>query len=365
MTLAVSDVARALDERFPSWWAEPWDRVGLVVGDPASPATRAFVCLDADISAVREASRHGCDLLVTHHPPFLGDLSAVIASDPAGRVVVESCRLGVAIVSLHTNLDRAPEGWRALAEACGFVASAPLERAAEEADLVTVFVPERAEHQVVDAMAAAGAGRIGQYERCYFAAGGTGGFSPMPGASPVEGAGGPTLVPEVRIEMAAPPGLGPSVAHAARAAHPYEEPLITVTRVLRRRTNAALGAVAETDPTELRMLAQTVSAQLGVPVRAWGDPSAAIERIAFANGSGGALIPDAIASGAQALVTGEVRYHDAQRAVDAGLAVIEAGHDATEMPLVRVIAAATREVLGEDRVIVRDQHTNGWWVTLT
>lgn len=365
MTMRVSDVARALDALFPSRWAEPWDRVGLLIGDPDAAVSRAYVALDATVGTVREAADNGCELLVTHHPPFLGELTAVVAADPAGRVVVDSCRLGVAVISLHTNLDRSPQGWRALPQACGFDSARPLERTLEEADLVTVYAPERAEQAIVDAMAEAGAGRIGQYERCYFAATGIGGFAPLPGASPVEGGGDPAAVPEVRIEMVAPPGRGHAVADAARDAHPYEEPLITVTRIRRRRTHAALGALAETSRTTLEGLAAAVSSRLGVPVRAWGEPDSEVERIAFANGSGGALIADAIASGAQVLVTGEVRYHDAQRALDAGLAVVEAGHDATELPLVSVIASALRDVLGDERVVVRPGRTTGWWVTRT
>lgn len=365
MSIRVSDAARALDALFPSWWAEPWDRVGLLIGDPDAVVSRAYVALDATVETVREAADNGCELLVTHHPPFLGDLPRAVAADPVGRIVVESCRLGVAVVSLHTNLDRSPQGWRALPQACGFDSVTPLERSSEEADLVTVYAPERAEQTVVDAMAGAGAGRIGQYERCFFAATGIGGFAPLPGALPVEGGGGPASVPEVRIEMVAPPGRGHAVASVARDAHPYEEPLITVTRIHRPRAQAALGALAVTSPTTLGHLVERVSSSLGVAVRVWGDRNTRVERVAFANGSGGALIADAIASGAHALVTGEVRYHDAQRAVENGLAVVEAGHDATELPLVSVIAAALRDVLGDERVVVRPGRTTGWWVTRT
>jgi len=68
-----------------------------------------------------------------------------------------------------------------------------------------------------------------------------------------------------------------------------------------------------------------------------------------------------MAAGADVLFGGEVRYHDALDAVGNGLAIIEAGHDATEWPLVRVLADVTRTVLGESGVVEEPAHA-GWWI---
>jgi len=47
-----------------------------------------------------------------------------------------------------------------------------------------------------------------------------------------------------------------------------------------------------------------------------------------------------MAAGADALVCGEVRYHDALDAAESGLAIIEVGHDVSEWPLVEVLGRA-------------------------
>ncbi|MCX8007411.1 MAG: Nif3-like dinuclear metal center hexameric protein [Coriobacteriia bacterium] len=361
MSVRVSDVARLLEAKFPSWWAEPWDRVGLLIGDEDAAVDAALVTLDATIHAVRAAREQKCGLLVTHHPPYLGDLERVVAHETTGAIVVEACRLGVAVIAVHTNLDRSPEGAAALARACGFDDTRPLERSTEPGDLVTVYAPERAERAIVDAMAAAGAGRIGLYERCAFSTYGSGTFAPLPGAAPTDSTS--DAVPEVRIEMLAPPGRGPAVAQAARAVHPYEEPLITVSPIARQRAQAAYGAVAETAATTLASLAGSVARRLNAPARIWGPADRQVSRVAFANGSGGALIPDAIAAGAHALVLGEVRYHDAQRALDKGLCIVELGHDVSEVPLLEVIASTLAQVLGERNVVIDRPTSAGWWVT--
>jgi len=85
-----------------------------------------------------------------------------------------------------------------------------------------------------------------------------------------------------------------------------------------------------------------------------------VARIAVANGSAGSLIADALAS-ADALVAGEVRYHDALAAVAAGLGIVEAGHDVTEWPIVTVLADAVRRASSDSVPVTVEPPTAGWW----
>ena len=85
---------------------------------------------------------------------------------------------------------------------------------------------------------------------------------------------------------------------------------------------------------------------------------------ATASGSGGSMVADAIAAGAKVLLTGELRYHDALNALDAGLTVIEAGHDATEWPMVPVLAAAAALTPGMARGSVQVAERPTLWRTI-
>ncbi|HSQ22046.1 MAG TPA: Nif3-like dinuclear metal center hexameric protein, partial [Coriobacteriia bacterium] len=69
--MTIGALADALDGRFPCATAEPWDRVGLVVGERSRAVTGVLVTLDATAEAVARAHDAGGNLLVTHHPPFL------------------------------------------------------------------------------------------------------------------------------------------------------------------------------------------------------------------------------------------------------------------------------------------------------
>ena len=112
----------------------------------------------------------------------------------------------------------------------------------------------------------------------------------------------------------------------------------------------------------LGALAHVASRAFGVTARAWGDPGSAIARAATATGSAGSLIGDVLASGADALVAGEVRYHDALDAKEAGLGIIELGHDVSEWPLVGLLERVVTGVRGMDRALVHVlPATPGWW----
>jgi hypothetical protein len=94
---------------------------------------------------------------------------------------------------------------------------------------LVVFVPPDALDRVRDAVFAAGAGRIGEYERCSWYAAGTGTFLPLAGADPAVGeVGAEERVPELRLETVFPAGRRDDVVEALRRAHPYEEPAFDI-----------------------------------------------------------------------------------------------------------------------------------------
>ena len=89
------------------------------------------------------------------------------------------------------------------------------------------FVPAEALDDTRDAVFAAGAGRIGDYERCSWFTEGTGTFVAGEGAHPVVGegeSGREERVAELRVETVVPDDRVEAVVAALRAAHPYEEP---------------------------------------------------------------------------------------------------------------------------------------------
>ncbi len=86
------------------------------------------------------------------------------------------------------------------------------------------FVPEDALEATRDAVFAAGAGRIGEYERCSWFTPGTGTFLAGEGANPAIGEpGAERRTPELRVETVVPAERVAEIVAALREAHPYEE----------------------------------------------------------------------------------------------------------------------------------------------
>jgi hypothetical protein len=98
---------------------------------------------------------------------------------------------------------------------------------------LVVFVPAEALDRVRDALFDAGAGRIGDYERCSWYTDGTGTFRGGEGTQPAIGeAGREERVPELRLETVFRAEHREQVVEALRRAHPYEEPAFDVYELL-------------------------------------------------------------------------------------------------------------------------------------
>jgi len=98
---------------------------------------------------------------------------------------------------------------------------------------LVVFVPADALDAVRDALFAAGAGRIGNYERCSWYTEGTGTFFGGESADPTIGERGrEERVPELRLETVYPADREDEVVRALREAHPYEEPAFDLYALL-------------------------------------------------------------------------------------------------------------------------------------
>ena len=119
----VDDLCRALDAIAPPRLAEPWDNVGLLVGDRAAPLDRALLTIDLTRAVLDEALALGCAAVVAYHPVIFSPLKRVLADSLAYALV----RRGVAVYSPHTALDVAAGGTNdVLADAVGLTARSPL-----------------------------------------------------------------------------------------------------------------------------------------------------------------------------------------------------------------------------------------------
>jgi dinuclear metal center YbgI/SA1388 family protein len=346
----VADVTHWLEQFAPARLAEPWDNVGLLWGDPALPLQRVMTCLTVTPTTAAEAIHDDAGLIVSHHPILFREAKKIRADLPETGYLWTLARAGVAVASPHTAFDNTRNGINdLLCEQLGLVDVVALRAAvagAARSFKVVVFTPEPERDAVSSAAFQAGAGRIGAYEECSFAIPGEGTFFGTDSANPTIGERGRReTVRELRIEVVCPSTKLAAVLAAIRTSHSYEEPAIDVYP-LHELSAAESGSpgVARigrlVDATTLADLAAAVARTLGIAVvGVAGEPARRVERLAVACGAGDDFLKDAARAGADALLTGEARFHRGVEAEALGVGLLVAGHYATERPGVEHLAA--------------------------
>ena len=388
--MTVSDLCRAMEQIAPTWTAEEWDNVGLLAGDSAWPAQRILLTIDLTGPVLDEAVRRKTDVILAYHPPVFRPVKRMVIdrTDQAG-IAAEAVSRRIAIYSPHTALDAAPGGPNdLLAGLCGLTDVVPANAMAggvPQCKLV-VFVPAAQVNAVADAVFDAGAGRIGEYEKCSYRLHGEGTFFGTEATDPVVGKKGRLeQVEEIRLEIIFPKARLSDVIAAVRRSHPYEEPafdvypletppdgrigqgrigrfkkavtLASLSRLLARKTGAAnvltvfSKGLGRSEPTCLKPALlpdgapRASSGALGDTSRA--KPGALVRGVVWVGAAGRApfeMTGVSLGPG-DVVVTGEIRHHEALRYQRCGAAAIALGHWASERPVLAPLAARLKGLL--------------------
>lgn len=371
----LADVIAEIDKAYPPRLAESWDRVGLMVGDPADEVSRVAVAVDTTDEIVDDALAAGAQLLLVHHPPLLRATTTVATTDAKGRLVHKLIRGGCALMAAHTNADSARPGVNdALCQVLGLEPGAPLLPQLDGVDKWVFTCPTADVEDVLAAVFAAGAGEFGGYSGCAFTHDGQGRFRPEDGAHPTIGQVGQSeRVAETRAEFVAPRSRRETVRRAFLEAHPYEVPAYDVLESDAGQPAGAdsegLGRICELPaPRTLAELTRDFADRLPGTVgglRAAGDPELEVRRIAVCSGAGDSHLADARRAGADVYVTGDLRHHPVDEHLRLGPpAVIDIPHWAAEFPWCAQAAAMLRERAGVEAVVL-DRCTDPWTVHAT
>ena len=344
-----------MDRLAPLRLAEAWDNVGLLVGDGAAElaSPRVLVTIDVTAAVLEEAIETKCAAIVAYHPPLFASMKRVVAPSLAYRLI----RSGLAVYSPHTALDAAIGGTNdVLADLVGMRERKPLRPAAAASFRLVTFVPAEAAEKVAEALFAAGAGRMGAYRDCSFRSSGQGTFFGEEGTRPRVGeAHRRELVTEVKLETTLPESAAPAVLAALRAVHPYEEPAFDLLRREPASTSALgqgrIGAI-DVDRREVIDRVQQGIGRTSGGLLVAGPREGAARTIAVLAGCAGDLLHGALSEGADIVLTGEVRHHDALAAAERGATVIATLHSNSERLALPALAAGLRGELPELDVLL-------------
>lgn len=304
--------------------AESWDASGLQIGDRCQSVRCIGVALDATFGTVSEAIEKGVDFLVVHHPLFFRPLKSLVLDTPMGRVVEAAVRNGLSIYAAHTNLDSVAGGLNdALASRIGLGDVRVLGPCIRGKDWVfhlkvPAFLQSRVHGVLVEG---------GQDIAWWDGMKGEGGIS----------------IARCRVSADKISGVKAKIRSLCPDAQMDAVP------AGERDMGAGLGRTGFLPASmSLSAFSEKVKKDLDLKyVRVVGNPETSIRCVALCTGSGGGMIHDALVRGADVLLTGDVKYHEAMDALDHGLCLVDAGHFGTERIMVDLMLERLLSVLEE------------------
>ena len=337
MVTKVNDICAVMEKLAPQNLAEKWDNVGLMLGSNVWPVNRIMLALDLTEEVANQAYVQKVDMIITHHPFFFSPMKKLIYEEDKNALVYELIKNQIAVYSAHTNLDSAKGGVNdVLADALDLKQTKILKPiTCDKYYKLVVFVPNTHVDIVLSSLSKANIGHIGNYADCAYVMEGEGQFRPLPGSKPFLGQQGILeKTKEKRIEILLKKSELGEAINAVLAGHPYEEPAYDILETVNARTEFGLGRVGFLEkPLSLKEFANNIKKALTIDNIIVANAGKPVYKVAVCGGSGTDFIAEAVKAGADTFVTGDVKYHVAQEALNAGLNLIDAGHQASEMPV--------------------------------
>ncbi|PTM16718.1 MAG: Nif3-like dinuclear metal center hexameric protein [Bacteroidetes bacterium] len=333
---------------FMHQWAPPevkmdYDNVGLIVGDPDADVTSVLVCLDLTENVVDEAIQSGCDTILSHHPLIFRKLSRINPDHEQGRIIYKLIQNNISYLCAHTNLDLALDGVSfVLANLLGLDQPEFLSKEVFSSRKITLTAdtnqPERilsllnyhsAEHAFwfdVDGRANGAKRFEAIIDRHH--------LGHLTSALKKEG-----LLTPGRFQVTAPEGPSDNFGLGVIGSYPD-------------------GGIPREEFLYLVCQALQVPA-----LRTSGHPKT-IRKVAVCGGAGISLKNKALAAGADAFVTADIKYHDYFHENDQFL-LVDAGHYETEFPVVDAIRRELSEAFEQVRVSITSTVTNPMEIFIT
>ncbi|MGQ0738686.1 MAG: Nif3-like dinuclear metal center hexameric protein [Bacteroidota bacterium] len=331
--MKINEVISFLESAAPPSLQEQYDNAGLITGSPGWECSGILCSLDATEEVIKEAVEKKCNLLVAHHPIIFDGLKKINGKNYVEKAVITAIRNDIAIYAIHTNLDNIGSGVNGrMAAMLGLENTSVLSPKENMLKKLFTFVPVKDAERVRSAIFNAGGGHIGNYSETSFNAEGIGTFKAGAGANPAVGELGKRHEePEIKIETVFPAFAEYSIIAAMKAAHPYEEVAYDVVPLSNKHPDIGSGLLGHLpEAADEKFFLEKLKSVFGVPViRHTAFVNHPIKTVALCGGAGSFLISKALAAGADAYITADIKYHEFFDA-NSMLLVCDVGHYESE-----------------------------------
>lgn len=345
--MKIKEIVSTLERFAPLPLQDRFDNAGLQIGLTDAEATGVLLCLDVTEAVLDEAIALGYNLVIAHHPLLFKDYKSITGRDYVERCILKAIKNDIVVYAAHTNLDNTWGGVSfKMAEKLGLKNLRVLEPKENALLKLVTFVPVAQASEVRNALFSAGCGCIGNYDSCSYNVEGKGTFRAQEGTHPYCGMIGKLHTEtEVRIETILPACRKVEVLQALLAVHPYEEPAFDFYPLQNIWQQAGAGVIGELShpKAELDFL-KKVKKTFEVECLRYNKPMGReIQKVALCGGAGAFLIPLAIRQGADAFITGEIKYHE-YFGHEGDILLTEIGHYESEQYTKEIFYTIIREM---------------------
>ncbi|MBE9467596.1 MAG: Nif3-like dinuclear metal center hexameric protein [Bacteroidetes bacterium] len=311
--MKIKNIVTYLETVAPLSYQESYDNSGLIVGDLQQELTSVLITIDTIEGVVDEAIELGANLIVSHHPIVFSALKKITGANYIERTIIKAIKNNISIYACHTNLDSIIGGVNSkICEKLELVNCKILAPKQNELQKLITFVPVSHLNNIQEALFKAGAGNIGNYDKCGFSTQGNGSFKASQGTKPFVGEIGKVHIEkEARFETVFPKNIQNKVISALIKAHPYEEVAYDIYALQNEYSKVGMGMIGElkNEINELDFLKKIKNVFKTESIRYTDLLNKKINKVAVCGGSGNFLLKNAIVAKADIFVSSDFKYH--------------------------------------------------------
>ena len=359
--MIIKDITDYLEELAPLDYAEDFDNVGLLIGNYSDSVTGVLVTLDTLEKTVEEAITKKCNLIVSFHPIIFGGIKKLNGNSYVERVVLKAIQNDIAIYATHTALDNSKNGVSAkISEVLGLKNNKILLPKKGILKKLTTFVPIENAEKLRNALFNAGAGNIGNYDRCSFNIDGEGTYRGNQNSNPTIGKKGENHTEnETQISVIYESRNEATILASLQKNHPYEEisyHLITTENI---HQNIGMGMIGDlpTEMEENEFLLFLKKKMKTACIRHSNLINKKIKKVAVLGGSGSFAISDAIKAGADAYVSADFKYHEFFKAENK-IILADIGHYESEQFTKNLLVDYLTKKFSNFAIVLSEESTN-------
>ena len=331
--MIIKDIVKTLEEWAPKAYAEDFDNVGLLTGNPSWNCTGVLVTLDTLESVVEEAISKKCNLIVSFHPIVFSGLKKFTGANYVEKALIKAIKNDIAIYAIHTALDNHKEGVNAqIGQQLQLHTTEILIPQKATLKKLTTYVPTRDADALLEKLHQSGAGAIGKYDWCSFSLEGEGRFRGDETSNPSIGSPGEmSSVKEKQLQLLFPKHLENKILKTLFEAHPYEEVAYEMISLDNENKNIGMGLVGFLEqPMDEKVFLNHIKTSMQVSaIRHSTLLNKKIHKVAVLGGSGSFAIKAAKQIKADAFITADLKYHQFFEA-EKQLLLLDIGHYESE-----------------------------------